>query len=301
MGKAAKRLKGKPTGRIANLRCYETVHDMVCAGYPLTAIANLIQDKMQEYLDVPKQAVVMALHRYRESLKDSGDLVQGAMPRVFVEAKKKFSNKMQELERLEDMILVLQYRIDLAHGVERIANAVDPGVDRMTREFTNVVARMHDIKMDLGLVGSRDIGTITVSAERLEEVRLKYGDNAAKAYADPVSRNRVLAAIGAIRKVSGDKSVERLATEMGVSDPDGAVIDAEFTAKEESVAIPVAKDAGDVAKAKGKPVKKTAKKPAKKKAKIKPADKPVAKEAPVEKPAPVSVLPPGPEKPKIKR
>lgn len=294
MARSAKRLK--PRGRIANLRCYERVHDMVCAGYPLTAIANLIQDRMQEYLDVPKSTVVVALHRYRENLKEGGGLARDIMPRVFVEAKKKFSNKMEELERLEDIVLMLQYRIDLAHGTERMTNVVDPAVDRITREFTNVVTRMHDIKMDLGLVGSRDIGTITVSAERLEEVRLKYGDSAAKAYADPVSRNRVLAAIGAIRKVSGDEAVKRLATEMGVADSDGTVIEAEFTTKDKDS---VAKEAGSVAKEAGS----VAKKPAKKKpAKKKTAKKPIEDVAPDKEPsAPVSVLPPGPEKPKIKR
>lgn len=280
MGKAAKASKAKRVTskdeKIRTLQCYDTVHDMICAGYPLPAVANLIQDQMQECLDMKKSAIIMALSRYRGSLKESGALVHAMMPRVFLDAKKKFANKMQELERLEDTILMLQYRIDMAHGTERMSNTVNPAIDRMTREFTNVVTRMHDIKMDLGLVGSRDIGTITVSAERLEEVRLKYGDKAAKAYGDPVSRNRVLAAIGAIRKVSGNQAVKRLATEMGVSDPDGPVIEAEFTAKdEESVAKPVAKEPDSVAK-------------------------PVAKK-PFEAPVPVSVLPPGPEKPKIKR
>ncbi len=312
MGKPAKRVKGKGIyqDRILLLRCHSVVHDMVCAGYPLPAIANLIQDKMQECLELDKQVLVVNLWRYRQSLKEGGTLVEAALPRVFWEAKKTFSNKMQELERLEETIMILQYRIDLAHAAERISNAIDPAVDRMVREFTNVVARMHDIKMDLGLVSSRDLGTITVSAERLEAVRLKYGEKAASAYADPVSRNRVLAAINAIRKVSGDKTTKRLSAAMGMSDSDSPVIDADFSAKgaDAEVAAALSAEAKSVAKPVAKPAKSVAKKVAKKKKKA------VEKEAPrealpdgltpmkkKEPPAPVSAHPPGPEKPKIKR
>ncbi len=72
MGKSAKRLNGPRVkhSRIISLRCHETVHEMMCAGYPLPAIANLVQGKMQECLDMEKLTVGTVLWRYREDLKE---------------------------------------------------------------------------------------------------------------------------------------------------------------------------------------------------------------------------------------
>jgi hypothetical protein len=71
----------------------------------------------------------------------------------------------------------------------------------------DLVKQMHDIKMDLGLTGSRDLGTLTVSAERLEEIRSKYGEGAARAFADPVQRAQVLGLLKRVMRLSGRQDV----------------------------------------------------------------------------------------------
>ena len=78
------------------------------------------------------------------------------------------------------------------------------------------------IKMDLGISGQRHLGTLTVSAERLDEIKKKYGDKAAKAMANPVSRARVLGALKAIQRTALLEAKE--AGEI-VEQEDGEIID----------------------------------------------------------------------------
>jgi hypothetical protein len=73
--------------------------------------------------------------------------------------------------------------------------------------LVELVAKMHDIKMDLGLTGSRDLGTLTVSQERLEEIRSRYGEGAARAFADPVQRAQVLGLLKRVMRLSGREDV----------------------------------------------------------------------------------------------
>lgn len=223
--------------RIRTLRCYEYVEDMLYAGFPPSAVADYIQTRMHEYRDVKKTSLIEMLKRYRDSLKDAG-LVCSTLPRAFVKAEKNFTNKMKELERLEDMYQAQQYRFDVAHGNERISGFLDPVVDKIEKGMRDIAMSMHRIKMDLGLVGSRDLGTITVTAQDEEYIKNKYGDGAAKAFADPVSRGRVLAALGALKRAGDlrnkDGSPLRIAEHMDLSEDERAqIIDIEPEESEE--------------------------------------------------------------------
>ena len=114
-----------------------------------------------------------------------------------------------------------------------MTGAINPQVDKIGKSMRDTVVKMHNIKMDLGLVGSRDLGTITVSAERIEYIKNKYGEGAAKAFADPVSRGRVLAALNAIRRAGNlrDKDGQplELTQHMKLSDEEREkIVDVEY-------------------------------------------------------------------------
>jgi len=218
--------------RIKSLKCYEQVEEMIYAGYPVSAVANFIQSRRGEYRDVKRSSLIQMLKVYRQSLKEGG-MVHQTLPRVFADAEKKFSNKMQELERLEDRFQALQYRFDVLHAEERMTGEINPQVDKIDKGMRETIRQMHVIKMDLGLVGSRDLGTITVSAERIAYVKDRYGEGAAKAFAEPVSRGRVLAALNAIRRTGTlrDKDGEELdvASRLNLDEEERSqVVDVEF-------------------------------------------------------------------------
>jgi|GEM_PF-3252506 len=218
--------------RVKALRCYDQVVDLLYAGYPLSTVANFIQKRMKESTDITHQSMIVLLSRFRSEM-NTGEMIKGTLPRVFSKAEQKFSNKMQELERLEDQYQMMQFRLDVAHGEERLSGEINPNVDKVAKSILGIIDKMHAIKMDLGLIGSRDLGTITVSAENVERIKEKYGSGAARAFEDPVSRGRVLAALNAMRKAGRlrDKDGNPLDIEnkMNLSDEErGNIIDAEF-------------------------------------------------------------------------
>lgn len=221
--------------KIRELKCFDSANEMILAGFPISAVADFIQRDSREYVDVKRTSLIQMLSRYRETLKED-DLVSRTLPRVFVEARDKFSNKLEDLQRLDALYNMSEYRVRVAHGAERLTGNVNPQVDRMTREQREIIRQMHTIRMELGLSGSRDLGTITVSAEKLEMIKEKYGDGAARAFANPVSRNRVLAAFSAINRAGGirDADGNRLSvTELAaMGEEEKQIIDAEFHVEE---------------------------------------------------------------------
>jgi hypothetical protein len=238
----AKSEKNAPTKykKIRALNCYEQVHEMLLSGYPAPHVAQYVQKRMKEYQHVTRSSMILMLQQYRRDMITEGEMVQTTLPRIFQTAEKRFSNKMIELERLEEIFISQQYRFDILHAEERMTGAIDAQVDRIVKEMRDTLTRMHSIKMDLGLVGSRDLGTLTISAERLETIKEKYGTGAARAMADPVSRGRVLAALGAMQRAAKLRDMDGnridLTDRMNLSEEEReqmGAIDADFEVEEE--------------------------------------------------------------------
>jgi hypothetical protein len=191
-----------PFERIKKLRCHREVYERLCAGYPCPEVARYIQEDEGECLDMVRRSLSEILRQYAEREIVGVDLIAPRLPHLVVKAQKEFGDRMEDLRRLERAYEALLYRFDLSHGEERRNGKVNPDVDRQAKVLMDYISRMHDIKMDLGLTGSRDLGTLTVSAERLAEIRDKYGEGAARAFGDPVSRAKVLGLLRRVIRIS---------------------------------------------------------------------------------------------------
>jgi hypothetical protein len=219
-----------PYERIKKLYCHREVYERLCAGYPCPEVARYIQEDEGEYLDVGRRSLAEMLREYAETEIVGVDLIAPRLPHMVVKAQKEFSDRMEDLRRLERAYEALLYRFDLSHGEERRNGKVNPDVDRQAKVLMDYISKMHDIKMDLGLTGSRDLGTLTVSAERLAEIRDKYGEGAARAFGDPVSRAKVLGLLKRVMRIS-DRG-DMLEEDIGAQDDSehyADSIDAEFS------------------------------------------------------------------------
>jgi len=181
----------EPFAKITSLKCYRRVYEMVVHGYPATEIARYIQESRREYLDVKYESLCSMLCRFRDSIVPVESLAP-RLPHYVAKKGREFGDRLEELKRLERMYDALEYRFDIVHGEERISGRINEHLEKQAKSMTDVIMRMHNIKMDLGLSGSRDLGTLTISAERLAEIEQKYGKEAAEAMASPVSRGRIL-------------------------------------------------------------------------------------------------------------
>jgi hypothetical protein len=191
-----------PFERIKNLRCHQEVYERLCAGYPCPEVARYIQEDEGECLDMVRRSLSETLRLYAEREIVGVDLIAPRLPHIVVKAQKEFNDRLEDLRRLERAYEALLYRFDLSHGEERRNGKVNPDVDRQAKVLMDYISKMHDVKMDLGLTGSRDLGTLTVSAERLAEIKDRYGEGAARAFGDPVSRAKVLGLLRRVMKIS---------------------------------------------------------------------------------------------------
>lgn len=186
--------------RLKGLRCFKRAHDMLSYGYPAPTVARFIRGQ-GEYVDVTERSLIEQLKRYRNQILPS-DTIATRQPHIIVEARKKYTNRLEDLSRLEIQYEALLWRFDMLHAAERDTLIFDPNVDRVHKSILATLAQMHRIKMDLGISGQRQAGTITVDPARLEQIREKYGDATARVMADPVSRGRVIALLKKAKDVA---------------------------------------------------------------------------------------------------
>jgi hypothetical protein len=193
--------------RLRALRCWDEVQEQLLAGYPVPEVARFIQEEEGEYRDVKRGSLVDMLRQYISEELSLADLIAPRLPNLIVKANKEFGERLEDLRRMERVYEAMLYRLDLAHGRERRTGEISPDVDRQAKVVIDLIRQMHEIKMDLGLTGSRDLGTLTVSEERLAEIREKYGEGAAQAFADPVQRAQVLGLLKRVMRLSGRSDI----------------------------------------------------------------------------------------------
>lgn len=190
-----KKKKKKRPPRFAGLKqlpCFEEIRERILAGYPLAEIARYVQDEEGLYLHASRRSLAEALRRFVEKEIAPAGIVASKLPDYVAKATAEFGNRLEDLRRLERAYEVSEYRIALAHAQERRTGKINPQVDHHLKVIVDVVVRMHHLKMDLGLTGAPELGALTVSPERLAEIRERYGEGAAAAFADPVQRAQVL-------------------------------------------------------------------------------------------------------------
>lgn len=186
--------------RIKTLKCYPQVYQMLVVGKPASRIALYIQDERNEYTDVKLDSLAAMLLEFRRILLGTGAL-HDRMPYLVTSAAREFTDRLAELKELENLKDIQAERIADASAEERLKGDKDPHLEKMTKAYHDTLRLMHQIKMDLNLTGSRDLGTLTIAAEKMEELHRRYGDAGDQVFTSPASRGRMLEAWNALEVV----------------------------------------------------------------------------------------------------
>ena len=200
--------KGRKFSNIKALYCFERVNEMLSYGYPARTVAKYIIDQ-GEYTWVKFSSLVETIKQYRRSEILPSDVLRCRRPDIIISAQKTYTDKLEDLRRMDLLYEKVLSRLDREMAKEEENGTTDIVVDRTIRELLKIETAMHQTKMDLGISGQRHLGTLTVSPERLEEIKEKYGEGAAKAMADPVSRARVLAVLKAAQDRANMRVMEK--------------------------------------------------------------------------------------------
>lgn len=186
---------------IRQLGCYEDVEARLKSGESVPEVARYIQDECGEYTNVTRESLVTILYGFRSQMKDVG-LVGEVMPTYVRDAQKRIEAGLNEMDVLEEMILFQWERCKDFRELERKLNFPNAKIDNSMRVLAEIIARRHNVKMDLGFNGGRDLGTMRVSQEITDSVAHRYGDGARRAIMDPESRARVLALFNRLEHVA---------------------------------------------------------------------------------------------------
>lgn len=221
--------KKKPQDRFARLRqlrCFGRVNDMLCFGYPAPDVAKFVKSQ-GEYRTATMKSLAETLRRYRRTELLPADVLACRRPDILVNAKKAYTDKLGELRQLDLLFQRTLCRYDRESAKELDSGRYNPAVDKLEKSMMGILKTIHSIKMDLGIAGQRQMGTLTISPERLEEIRNKHGDGPARVMADPVSRARILAYIRAVNdaamlKAKEDDRAKVLMDRVARAQPEGA-------------------------------------------------------------------------------
>lgn len=180
--------------RIRALPCWPQVLDRLAAGIPMAEVGRWVQDEMGLLCDWERHTLAARLGELKAMIP-LVDLLAQRDPKAVADARREFNDRLEDLRTLARLEELAWYRMDVLHGEERLTGRINPEVSKEIRNIADLASRSHSIRMDLGLTGSRDLGTLTVSAEKIEEIRRRYGEQAAAAFADPIRRERVLSVV----------------------------------------------------------------------------------------------------------
>lgn len=195
--------------KIMALSCKDDLDQMVRAGYPLPRIAKWLQEEMGEYTDVGQASLVTTLSRYRTAMP-AGELLASKSIRVAGRAAKQVEDGLDELDKLAEMFAKQEERINLGMKLERgrkkrgEKEAIPAMLNsKLTQDFAvalQILARRHDIKMDLGLQRGSQVPGINISKEDADKLKEKYGSEVGAALGNPESRAKVLSIVEMIKK-----------------------------------------------------------------------------------------------------
>jgi hypothetical protein len=232
---AAIRPVSRDTGcvKLRALKCFDEVHQQLCDGQPLTAVAKFIQNDRGEYLDVELSTVVNALRYYRSTIPP-GDLVAQRLPAAFNAAAKKLQKGVDEVTELEWLSRFQKRRLRIDGETEKKINKLLPTMTQEVRAHVEVLRTLASVKMDLG-VNKRHLGSLEVDATLVADVVGRYGTaGVGKVLQSSESRQKVMGIAEKFLALAA-----REVRDASAGSEDAEVVESETESETESVPEPV--------------------------------------------------------------
>ena len=172
-------------------------------GFSLPDIAKWLQEDKAECGDLSRDSLVTTLYRYREDMKPM-DVAQRLLPVVVKEAKEQIEKSLDELDELQKLYNLQRERIELGSQFEKTTRVLNKYMTQEIAQAAMILMKRHEIKMDLGHDGGRNLGTVGIRPELGASVIERYGDDVARTASDPLSRGKALSVAKALAALDGD-------------------------------------------------------------------------------------------------
>jgi len=139
--------------RLRSLYCFDEMDKKVKAGVSVEEIARWLQEDLLQLQDVKRETLVRQLYRYKASLPP-GQIVT-APPLYLKKAIEKLKRGVNEIEELEHLYLFQLKRISIDAETEEKINKLFSGTAREIQLAADLLVKMLDKKMELGLIDKR--------------------------------------------------------------------------------------------------------------------------------------------------
>ena len=175
--------------RIRSLRCFKQLHYRLVSGWTLKECSQWLQKEKGECRDMTEGSLMVSLSRYRGSISEDEKVFD---PEDAVDPDEFTVKGLEEVDETERLYQMQLRRIEHAMGREQTGDALDKHLAAEIQLALELLRRSHEMKMDLGMGGGKNLGTMTFRPELMVEINQKYGNDVGGAISDPESRNKVL-------------------------------------------------------------------------------------------------------------
>lgn len=186
--------------RFRNLPCRDELDVRLKSDNTISSTAKWLQEEKQECTDISTPSLRTMLTNYKNNYLLKQEVIQESYNKRYgrYSLKRDVNEELDELEELEKLYTLHLDRINDGRDVEVKTGVVNKQVSKDIGLAVNILKKHHDIKMDLGIDGGRNLGTMGVRQEFTEIIRKSHGKEVADAFSNPGSRSKVLGAARAL-------------------------------------------------------------------------------------------------------
>lgn len=180
--------------RIRTSPLYPVILERIKAGDSPIRLAHWMQEQ-GEADDVKVSTLIVELCAFRREVA-ALHLLDRREPKFVKDAKDRAEAAISEIEEIADIYRLQRKRIQRMVRLEKKMGVSNRMVGNEVRIAAELLRSSHAIKMDLGVNGGRDLGTLTlqpgVPPSAVHQTHQTYGDGVARVLDDPQSRQRLL-------------------------------------------------------------------------------------------------------------
>ena len=198
--------------RIRQLACIEDVDRKLKENRAIPDVAEYIQEVAMEATDISRQSLITGLHRYKKDMTPV-ELTERVLPDLVQKAEERVAKGLNELEELERIFELQMGRVELGMQFEKSTRILNRFVNQEVALAAQILQKRHNMKMDLGFDGGRDLGTLSIRPELAESVRDRHGADVAEAMSDAEARGRALSIARSLALLDGEAAEEVLGEE----------------------------------------------------------------------------------------
>lgn len=216
----------KKAAALKDCRCFDEVDRRLRMGWSSADLTKFIQEESEELVHLSSTYIRKMIDEYRKSIPPAELALTSKNTAVVMQANKRLSNGINELEELEALYKKQFRRIEIEMTNEEKIKKLLPQTGREIFYAMKLLKQSADLKMDLG-IAKRQLGEVSVTGHASVQIADRYNDGIGGVMANPDSRRKVLSMVNALSALSSKASIDAVNVIKSAADAAPEIIDVE--------------------------------------------------------------------------